>query len=240
MYLSTFSITARCAETGMLGVAMCTAIPAIGGLAIRAQAGVGAIATQAKLNPYLGIIGLEQLAKGGTADAVLQMLAAVDPLFNTRQIAIVDAKGNAIAHTGKACFAWCGQVCGAGFVIVANMMQDASTVAEMEQVFLAETSLSLPERLLRALMAGDATGGDYRGRQSACLYVVHQESYPYLDLRVDEHQTPVMELQRIFAVWQRQLLPLMAMLPTRENPAGKLPTGEHPYFIMMRKPVAER
>ncbi|EIJ41436.1 hypothetical protein BegalDRAFT_0518 [Beggiatoa alba B18LD] len=240
MYLSTFSIVARCPQTHMLGIAMCTAIPAIGGLALHLQAQVGAIATQAKLNPYLGKLGLAQLATGLKADAVLQQLRLYDPAFETRQISIVDAQGNTAVHTGQACFTWCGHRQGEGYVIAANMMQDVQTVEAMETAFLKADDLPFAERLLMALIAGDKTGGDYRGRQSACLQLVQKEAYPYLDIRVDEHQTPVAELARIYQVCQQQLLPLMPLLPTQDNPAGCMPPAEHPYFTLMRKPVIER
>jgi len=220
LVLATFSIAARCPRTGMVGVAVCTAVPAVGALCPFAKPGVGAIASQSFVNPYLGIDGLALLERGIGAQTALEQLIANDPGQDVRQLSIVDRMGNAAAFTGKSCLPWGGHVVGDGYAVAANMMIDETTVTAMARAFEDAVADDLPERLLKALEAGDATGGDYRGRQSAALLVYYKEAYPYRSLRVDEHRTPVAELRRIFTVCQQQLFPFVDALPTRELPAG--------------------
>ena len=225
LLLTTFSIVARCPRTGMLGVAVCTAVPAVGALCPFAQPGVGAIATQSFVNPYLGIDGLKLLEAGMGAEATVAQLLARDPGREVRQLSLVDRGGQAAAFTGARCLEWCGHKIGDGYAVAANMMVDETTVGAMARAFEAAASDGLAERLLKALEAGDATGGDYRGRQSAALLVYHTEAYPHRSLRVDEHRTPVAELRRIFTLCERQLFPFVDALPTRESPAGIDITG---------------
>jgi uncharacterized Ntn-hydrolase superfamily protein len=225
LVLSTFSIAARCPRTGMVGVAVCTAVPAVGALCPFARPRVGAVATQSFVNPYLGIDGLKLLEQGLSAQEALDQLLAGDPGRERRQVSVVDGHGRAAAFTGKDCLAWHGHIVGDGYAVAANMMVDETTVAAMARAFAAHADGELPERLLRALEAGDATGGDYRGRQSAALLVYHTEDYPYRSLRVDEHRQPVAELRRIFELSKQQLFPFVDMLPTRENPRGETVTG---------------
>ncbi len=220
LVLTTFSIAARCARTGMMGVAVCTAVPAVGALCPFAKPRVGVIATQSFVNPYLGIDGLELLGRGLSAQETLEKLLAGDPGRDVRQLSVVDSQGKAAAFTGKDCFSWHGHLVGDGYAVAANMMVDETTVAAMARAFAANSNDELPERLLKSLEAGDATGGDYRGRQSAALLVYNTEEYPYRSLRVDEHRQPVAELRRIFEVSRQQLFPFIEMLPTRENPRG--------------------
>ena len=220
LILTTFSIAARCPRTGMLGVAVCTAVPAVGALCPFARSRVGAIATQSFVNPYLGIDGLELLEKGLSAQEALAQLVAGDPGRDRRQLSVVDSHGNAAAFTGKDCLPWHGHQVGEGYAVAANMMVDETTVAAMAAAFEAHANDDLSERLLKALEAGDATGGDYRGRQSAALLVYHTEAYAYRSLRVDEHRQPVAELRRIFEISRQQLFPFVALLPTRANPQG--------------------
>jgi uncharacterized Ntn-hydrolase superfamily protein len=220
LILTTFSITARCPRTGMVGVAVCTAVPAVGSLCPFAKPHVGAIATQSFVNPYLGIDGLVLLGQGLSAQEALGQLLVNDPGREVRQLSIVDNTGKAVAFTGKNCIPWHGHITGDGYAVAANMMVDETTVAAMAQAFEANADDDLPERLLHALEAGDATGGDYRGRQSAALLVYDTEEYPYCSLRIDEHRTPVAELRRIFEVSRQQLFPFVAALPTRAQPHG--------------------
>lgn len=220
LVLTTFSIAARCPRTGMVGVAVCTAVPAVGSLCPFAKPRVGAVATQSFVNPYLGIDGLQLLGKGLSAQETLEQLIASDPGRDRRQLSVVDSQGNAAAFTGKDCFSWHGHIVGDGYAVAANMMVDETTVAAMARAFEANSNDELPERLLKSLEAGDSTGGDYRGRQSAALLVYNTEEYPYRSLRVDEHRQPVAELRRIFEVSRQQLFPFIEMLPTRENPRG--------------------
>jgi uncharacterized Ntn-hydrolase superfamily protein len=240
LILTTFSIAARCPRTGMVGVAVCTAVPAVGALCPFARSQVGAIATQSFVNPYLGIDGLSLLETGLSAQATVEMLLANDPGREVRQFSVVDRTGQAAAFTGKNCIPWHGHVIGDGYAVAANMMVDETTVAAMAHAFEANANDDLPERILKALEAGDATGGDYRGRQSAALLVYHTEEYPYCSLRVDEHRTPVAELRRIFEVSRQQLFPFIAALPTRERPEGSAAITDHAIGETLLKTVDKR
>jgi uncharacterized Ntn-hydrolase superfamily protein len=218
--LSTFSIAARCARHGMFGVAVSTAVPGVGSLCPFARAGVGAVATQSWVNPYLGIDGLRLLAQGLSAPSVLERLVAEDPGRSVRQLGLVDKNGATAAWSGPECVPWFGHITGPNFTVQGNMLVGEETIRAMADAFGHGESLDLPERLLVALEAGQAAGGDKRGKQSAALLVVHTEEYPYCELRVDEHRYPVAELRRVYEVARHQLLPFVRGLPTRENPLG--------------------
>ena len=216
----TFSITGWCEKTGQLGIAISTKVIAVGARCTFAKAHVGAIASQASSNPYLGIKGLQYLEAGLTAEEVLAKVLSEDSSPEYRTLSIVDSKGRVAAHTGANCVDWFGHQVGDHFVAAGNMLVGKETVEAMAKTFAELADTNLPERLLRALEAGQAAGGDKRGRQSAALLVVDEEDYPYLDLRVDEHEDPVKELRRIWTLAEKELLPRMALMPTKKNPAG--------------------
>lgn len=228
----TFSISARCAHTGMLGVAVSTAVPAVGGICPFIKPGVGAISTQSWVNPYLGIDGIAMLDGGLAAQETLDRLMADDPGRDVRQIGIVDAQGRTAVHTGAACVDWAGHITGDGFTVQGNMLVGAATLERMAQAAEASAGLSLPERLMLVLEAGQAAGGDKRGRQSAALKVYNIEHFPWLDLRVDEHRNPVAELRRVFGVALQQLLPFVKGMPSRQDPLGGIP-AEVTAMLMM-------
>ncbi|OLZ10223.1 DUF1028 domain-containing protein [Sulfobacillus thermosulfidooxidans] len=221
MKLNTFSITARCPETGQLGIAVSTKVPAVGMLCPFIESGVGAIATQSFVNPYLGIWGLQYMRQNHTAVETLEFLKRQDPGIEYRQLGIVDRSGISVGFSGSACDTWFGHRNGPNYVVAGNMLVSEDTILAMEESFLQTQGLSLAERLLKALMAGQQAGGDKRGKQSAALKVYGSEAYPLLDLRVDEHPEPVTELWRIYTVAQESLVPLIAMLPTHDTPAGR-------------------
>jgi uncharacterized Ntn-hydrolase superfamily protein len=223
--LNTFSISARCPRTGMLGVAVSTAVPAVGGICIFADAGVGAIATQSWANPYLGIDGLQLLREGMSAPEAMAKLLAEDPGQADRQLGIVDNQGRTAAHTGASCVDWAGHIEGDGFTVQGNMLVGAATIDAMAEAATRSAGLDLHERLMLVLEAGQAAGGDKRGKQSAALKVFKKEAYAWLDLRVDEHRNPVAELRRIFEIAKHQLLPFIDGMPSREDPLGGLPTS---------------
>lgn len=221
--LNTFSIAARCPRTGMLGVAVSTAVPAVGGICSYIKEGVGAIATQSWVNPYLGIDGLKLLGRGLSAEQTLTQLLADDPGRDARQIGIVDAKGCVAAHSGESCVDWAGHVLGDGFTVQGNMLVGAETIRAMATAAKSSEAFDLTERLMLVLEAGQAAGGDKRGKQSAALKVFNHEAYPWLDVRVDEHRNPVAELRRIFEIAKHQLLTFTKGMPTRSNPLAALP-----------------
>lgn len=194
----TFSITAYCPRTGDLGIAVSTAIPAVGAINPFARAHVGAIATQSWSNPYLGIDGLALLAAGLSPPHALDQLLRDDPNREERQLSIVDAQGRAVAFTGDQVEPWKGHIVGHGYAVAGNLLVGEGTILAMVEAF-QDANGSLAERMLIALEAGQAAGGDKRGRVSSALLVVRDEEYPYIDLRVDDHPEPVAELRRIFA-----------------------------------------
>jgi len=220
--LSTFSIVGRCERTGQLGVAVSTADVGAGRMVTWAKAGVGAVATQSWPNLYLAIDGLRLMAEGKTADAALERVIREDPGREVRQLGMVDARGGSATFSGRDCTDWFGGVNGPGFAAQGNMLIRGETVSAMAQAFESGHDLDLGERLMRALEAGQAAGGDKRGRQCSALLVVDREEFPLWDLRVDEHPQPVAELRRIYEVARLDLLPFVQGLPTRENPLGTL------------------
>lgn len=223
--LNTFSIAARCPRTGMLGVAVSTAVPAVGGICSYIKEGVGAIATQSWVNPYLGIDGLKLLEQGSSAEEALTKLLADDPGRDDRQMGIVDAQGRVAAFTGASCVTYAGHILGNGFTVQGNMLVGAETINAMAAAARASEASDLTERLMLVLEAGQAAGGDKRGKQSAALKVFNLEAYPWLDIRVDEHRNPVAELRRIFEIAKHQLLTFTKGMPTRANPLASLPSA---------------
>jgi uncharacterized Ntn-hydrolase superfamily protein len=219
--LNTFSITARCERTGQFGVAVSTKVPAVGTLCPYAKAKVGAVATQSFVNPYIGINGLRYLEEGLSANEVLARVLEEDPEPELRQVCIIDKQGRSAAFTGERCDTWNGHITGDNFAVAGNMLVGEETIQVMAKTFEETKELSLAERLLQALEAGQDAGGDKRGKQSAAILVVDEEEYPLVDLRVDEHEDPVNELRRVYTVAGKELLPLIEMLPTLKNPAGK-------------------
>jgi uncharacterized Ntn-hydrolase superfamily protein len=142
---------------------------------------------------------------------------------DVRQIGVVDAQGRSAAWSGNACTPWFGQIVEPHFAVQGNMLVGAATLEAMAAVFRKSEPLDLVERLLLALEAGEAAGGDKRGRQSAALKVHHVETYPLLDLRVDEHHHPVAELRRVYTIARLQLLPFVQGMPTRRGPGAPAP-----------------
>jgi len=195
----TFSITARCPKTGDLGIAISTAVPAVGRRCPFVKYGVGAIATQSYTNVRLGETGLKLLEWGLTPEHAIKILLEEDDGRELRQAAAVDAQGRVFAFTGNKCVEWAGHVVGEGSAVAGNMLVGPQVIQEMKNAFEG-TSGELSERLLLALEAGQAAGGDKRGRQSAALLVGSKEDRLYHNLRVDDHPDPVAELRRIYGV----------------------------------------
>jgi uncharacterized Ntn-hydrolase superfamily protein len=188
--------------TGECGVAVASKFLAVGAIVPWAQAGVGAIATQAWANLSYGVEGLALLKSGHTPEQVILKLVESDDQREHRQWGIIDHQGHAAAWTGKDCFQWAGHRTGAGYTCQGNLLAGDTVIASMAETF-ERTSGPLPERMVQVLEAGQARGGDSRGQQSAALYVVKEKgSYGgyldrYIDLRVDDHATPITELRRL-------------------------------------------
>lgn len=211
----TFSVVARCPRTGQLGVAVATAVPAVGAMCPFVRAGVGAVSTQSWVNPYLALDALGLMRDGMAGPDALAQVVAGDAGRELRQVGVVDAQGRSAAWSGKACTDWFGHIAEPGFAVQGNMLVSGATIEAMAAAMRASEPLELAERLLRALEAGEAAGGDRRGRQSAALMVHEREDYALIDLRVDEHPRPVAELRRVWGVAKLQLLPFVQGMPKK-------------------------
>lgn len=216
----TWSIIARDRLTGQFGIAVATRFFAVGARVPYIAAGIGAIATQALVNPYYGIDGLKLLRQGlGPRDIVARLIAA-DSGRASRQFHIMDSGGRIAAHTGRECVDWCGHIEDSGFSIAGNMLTGARVLDDTAASYLASENLPFPQRLIAAMRSGEAAGGDKRGRQSAALLIYGEEEWSDLDLRVDDHADPVAELKRLEAVSRDRWVHFRKFLPSRKNPAG--------------------
>jgi uncharacterized Ntn-hydrolase superfamily protein len=200
--VSTYSIVARDPVTGDLGVAVQSHWFSVGALVPWARAGVGAVATQSMVEASYGPKGLDLMAEGLDAVSVLSTLLEQDPHANIRQVAMVDARGAAAVHTGSRCIPEAGHHLGQGYSVQANLMGPVTVPEAMANAF-EKASGPLAERMVAALAAAEAEGGDIRGRQSAAILVVRAETtgQPWndrlVDLRVEDHPQPVKELERL-------------------------------------------
>jgi uncharacterized Ntn-hydrolase superfamily protein len=203
--IATFSIVAFDPDTGALGVAVQSKFLAVGSIVPWARAGVGAAATQAMANYNYGPRGLELMSRGKTAEETVEALISADEEREHRQVGVVDAEGRAATFTGGECFEWAGGVTGEHYAAQGNILVGRETVEAMAKTFEG-TSGDLAGRLLAALDAGQAAGGDSRGKQSAALLVVREgggyggDNDRVVDLRVDDHPEPIRELIRIRAL----------------------------------------
>jgi uncharacterized Ntn-hydrolase superfamily protein len=224
----TYSIVARDAETGELGVAVQTRSFAVGAAVPWAEAGVGAVATQSFTERSYGPLGLELLRAGRTPEEALAGLVTADPQENVRQVGIVDASGRGASHTGELCIKEAGHLVHHGFTVQANMMRSAEVWPAMASAY-AGASGSLPQRLLGALDAGEAAGGDFRGRQTAAMLVVEGKASgrPWddrvIDVRVDDHPDPLAELRRLVTLAEgyRRLNRLSGQVSAEEIEAAR-------------------
>ena len=215
----TWSIIARDAR-GALGIAIASRFFAVGVLCPHLRSGVGALATQALVNPTYAGPGLELLAKGVPPAEVVRMLIAPDEGRESRQLHLMDSQGRSAAHTGSSCIAWCGHRAGDGYSVAGNMLVGPQVLIESAMAYERTASMPLAERLLAALQAGDEAGGDKRGKQAAALLIHTTEVYPFLDLRVDDHEEPIRELHRLYDKSLERFQPFLACLPRRADPVG--------------------
>jgi uncharacterized Ntn-hydrolase superfamily protein len=216
----TWSIIARDEATGHFGIAVATKFFAVGARVPHIAAGVGAVATQALVNPYYGIDGLKLLRDGKSPREIVDVLKAADSGHASRQLHIMDARGHIAAYTGADCVDWCGHVEGRGFSIAGNMLAGASVLDDTAATYVANKKLPFAQRLIAAMHAGEAAGGDKRGRQSAALLIHGDEEWSALDLRVDDHTDPLSELERLEQISRERWVHFRQFLPTRANPAG--------------------
>jgi uncharacterized Ntn-hydrolase superfamily protein len=217
----TWSILARDGQ-GRFGAAVASRFFAVGALCIHTQRGVGAVATQALLNPLYGAAGLDQLARGATPADVVAALTGADAGRAQRQLHVLGARGTGAAHTGAECVGWCGHHVFDDFSVAGNMLAGPQVLQATIDAYIANAKLPLPERLLEAMTAGEAAGGDKRGKQAAALLIQGDEDRAELDLRVDDHTEPMMELRRLYTVSLQRFQPFVACLAGRRDPVGEI------------------
>lgn len=216
----TWSIVAHDPKSGAFAVAVATRAFAVGASCPFVRAGVGAVSTQSMTNRYLGPAVLDGLEAGlGPAEAIDAALRH-DEGRGLRQVHAVDAKGRSAAFTGRHCVEWCGERTAAHVSVAGNMLAGAAVVADSFDAFAGADGLGLPERLMAAMQAGEAAGGDRRGRQSAAMKLVTTEDFPDLDIRVDDHVDPLGELARLLGLWRAHFEARKGWAPTRANPSG--------------------
>ena len=215
----TWSILAR-DEDGVFGVAIASRFFAVGALCVHTRRAVGALSTQALMNPLYGPAGMAQLAAGQSARQVVDALTSADEGRDQRQLHLLPASGKPAAHTGSACVDWCGHLLFPDFSVAGNMLAGPQVIAATAQAFQQSQGRPLAERLLAAMAAGEAVGGDKRGKQAAALRIHGDEEYPQLDIRVDDHEEPIVELARLYQKSLERYQPFMACLPGRHNPTG--------------------
>jgi len=215
----TWSLLARDAS-GAFGIAIASRFFAVGALCPGIGTGKGALSTQALMNPLYRLKGLAALAKGETPEEIVRRLTSEDDGRDLRQFHLIDASGRVAAHTGRACIDWCGHRAGKDYSLAGNMLAGPRVLEETARAFEAGSDLAFAERLIAAMEAGEAAGGDKRGRQGAALLIHTTEDYPSLDLRVDDHADPLAELRRLHEVSLERFQPFVECLPSRSRPAG--------------------
>lgn len=215
----TWSLLAR-DPSGALGVAVASRFFAVGALCPHVRARVGALSTQALVNPRYAKPGLDLLAEGTPPAEVIRMLTSADEGRQSRQFHVLDAQGRSARHTGSACIDWCGHLAGEHWSLAGNMLAGPQVLAATAEAYEGSAGLPFALRLLAALDAGDAAGGDKRGKQAAAILIYTTEAYPFLDLRVDDHEEPLAELRRLYDKSLERFQPFLACLPSEARPGG--------------------
>ena len=217
----TWSILVRDKETGALGAAVASKFFAVGAVCIHVEGGVAALATQALVNPMYALHAMPRLREGADPAIVLGDCVVPDPGGNQRQFHILDASGRIAQHTGEGCVTWAGHVWGEDVSVAGNMLAGPEVVRATRDGYLAATG-TMAERLLTAMEAGEAAGGDKRGRQSAALKLCSKDPYPDLDIRADDHADPLAELRRLYRVSLERYAVFRRFLAGTDSPYGTI------------------
>ena len=216
----TWSIIFHEKDSGRIAIAVATKFFAVGARVPHIEPRKGAVCTQALMNPLYGPHGLRLIREGVAAADVVRILTTPDAGREHRQLHVMGADGKFAAHTGAECVPWCGHWIGEDMSVAGNMLAGPQVVSETVRFFRENASMPLPRRLIGALKAGEKVGGDKRGKQSAALVIYGNQEYSELDLRVDDHVEPLLELARLESVSRERWTHFRAFVPTRENPAG--------------------
>lgn len=217
----TWSIIAR-GPSGAYGIAIASKFFAVGALCPHGEGGVGALSTQALPSPLWGFRGMRLLRERMAAQAVVEHLVKPDAGADQRQLHVHDAVGGIAVHTGARCIDWCGHLVRPGLSVAGNMLAGPEVIAATAHAFETSAEKSFARRLIAALAAGEAAGGDKRGRQSAAVVIWTSEEYPAVSLRVDDHADPIRELARLESVGRERLFHYVKFMPTRAKPEGTL------------------
>ena len=193
----TFSIVAHEVATGQVGIAVASKTLATGARVPHIRTGVGAIASQARVNHYFGPRGLALLAAGAAAADTVRLLVASDEDQDVRQVHLMDRMGRFAAHTGAECLEWCGHLVKETYSVAGNILTGADVLEAMAAAYEGGSEMPLAQRLIAAMKAGEQAGGDKRGRQSAALLIHGTPEWALVDIRVDDHADPLSELQRL-------------------------------------------
>ncbi len=227
----TWSMIARDEATGRIGIIVATKFFAVGASVPFIRTGVGAVATQAFINPHYGPNGLDLIAGGKSAAETVADLTAADAGRAARQLHVMDTAGRFAAHTGTACVDWCGSVQRPTFSVAGNMLAGEAVITETARAYEASLTTPFARRLINAMKAGEAAGGDKRGKQSAALLIHDGEDYPLYDLRVDDHPDPLAELTRLQVVARERYLHFRRRMPSKAQPAGNTDRSDMEAFI---------
>lgn len=218
----TYSIVARDPETGHLGIAVASRFFAVGCAVPYIRGGIGAVATQAFVSPLYGTDGLKMLGEGKSPDEIIRLVTERDDGAEQRQMHLIDASGRNAAFTGSKCIDWGGHLVENNVSVAGNMLVGPQVIEETLRAYQESSNLPFAERLLAAMEAGEAAGGDKRGKQSAALVIYRDQDYAWLNIRADDHGDPLTELRRLYAVAQERYIHVAETMPTRSNPHGMI------------------
>jgi uncharacterized Ntn-hydrolase superfamily protein len=221
----TWSIVAR-DRSGLIGVAVASRFFAVGALCAHGRGGVGALSTQALVNPRYAAPALDAMAQGRAPAAIIAELTLADPGRDHRQLHLMDARGESARYTGRACIGWCGDRPGEDYSLAGNMLVGPEVLEASALAFERDADLPFARRLMAALVAGESAGGDKRGKQAAALRLHGDDDYARLDLRVDDHAEPIDELRRLYDKSFERFQPFIACLASSRDPVGLLHRDE--------------
>ncbi len=216
----TWSIVARDERTGRVGIIVATRFLAVGSRVPHIRSGIGAVASQALFNPFYGPQALSLSQAGASAEDALRLLTKADEGRDHRQVHMMDRQGRSAGYTGAACVDWAGHQVHDGFSAAGNMLAGPEVLESTVDAYKAKAALPFARRLIAAMHAGEAAGGDKRGKQSAALLIHDEQDYSMLDLRIDDHVDPLAELARLESVARERWVHFRRALATRDNPSG--------------------
>jgi uncharacterized Ntn-hydrolase superfamily protein len=222
----TWSIVARDERTCRIGIAVATRFFAVGAMVPHIRSGVGAVASQAFINPHYGPKGLALLEGGLSAQDTVARLVEADEGRHNRQLHVMDRDGRSAAYTGAACIDWCGHQLHLGFSVAGNMLAGPAVLDETARAYRSQATVPFARRLIGAMRAGEAAGGDKRGKQSAALLIYDGEDYPLYDLRVDDHVDPLSELARLQEVARQRWVHFRRQMPSQARASGLTDRGD--------------